>query len=220
MPAMGVGAPAAGVRWRIAYWLQRLTEVALVVLGLTWLLGPVEDQVADTAFLGGWLVLAGLYLLARWRALRPDRQLGTPDEWRRRLPGRRLGPWLTVTASLVGIAATANLVLVDRTNELQSTLRWLWVPAVAFSWLLLQFGYATTYARWYYEREPGCLRFPATEAPAMVDFTYFSMTLGTTFAASDVEVRSAALRYRVMSHSVIAFFFNVAVLAIAVGAVR
>jgi uncharacterized membrane protein len=49
------------------------------------------------------------------------------------------------------------------------------------------------------------------------DFLYFSFTLGTSFAASDVTVTSQAMRWHVMVHSILSFFYNTVVLAVAFG---
>jgi uncharacterized membrane protein len=38
------------------------------------------------------------------------------------------------------------------------------------------------------------LVFPGTEHPTFIDFTYFSFTVGTTFAVSDVESRTSGIR--------------------------
>ncbi|HEY6594740.1 MAG TPA: DUF1345 domain-containing protein [Asanoa sp.] len=45
------------------------------------------------------------------------------------------------------------------------------------------------------------------------------MTIGVSFATSDVEVRSRVLRWHVMVHSVLGFFYNAVVLAVAIGVV-
>ena len=45
----------------------------------------------------------------------------------------------------------------------------------------------------------------------------FSFTLGTSFAASDVTVTSRTMRWHVMMHSILSFFYNTVVLAVAFG---
>ena len=44
---------------------------------------------------------------------------------------------------------------------------------------------------------------------------YFAITIGTTFATSDVNVVSRRLRWTVATDSVLAFFHNAIVMAIA-----
>lgn len=62
----------------------------------------------------------------------------------------------------------------------------------------------------------GGLDFPGTDHPDLTEFLYFSFTIGTSFAVSDVDVRTAPMRRRVMVHSVIGFLFNAALPAVAV----
>ena len=53
--------------------------------------------------------------------------------------------------------------------------------------------------------------------PTATDFLYFSFSVGTSFAVSDVNVASQAMRWHVMVHSVLSFFYNAVVLAAAIG---
>jgi uncharacterized membrane protein len=67
-------------------------------------------------------------------------------------------------------------------------------------------------------REPRGLPLPHdTPTPALVDDLYFSVTIGVSFAASDVDVRQRTLRWHVLVHSVASLFYNAVVLAIGVG---
>ena len=63
----------------------------------------------------------------------------------------------------------------------------------------------------------GGLEFPRCAAPTATDFLYFSFTLGTSFAVSDVNVTAQTMRWHVMVHSVLSFFYNAIVLAVAIG---
>ncbi|GAA4441510.1 hypothetical protein GCM10023148_48720 [Actinokineospora soli] len=60
--------------------------------------------------------------------------------------------------------------------------------------------------------------FSGTERPTFADFAYFSFTIGTSFATSDVEVRPA-MRSRVLAHTVVAFLYNTVNIAIAVSVI-
>ena len=63
------------------------------------------------------------------------------------------------------------------------------------------------------------LEFPETPKPDYWDFAYFSIVIGMTFQVSDVQITSNYLRRVVLLHSVIAFFFNVFIIAITVNIV-
>ena len=47
------------------------------------------------------------------------------------------------------------------------------------------------------------------------DYVYFALTLGTTFATSDATVTSRRLRWTMTVHSILSFFYNAIVMAIA-----
>ncbi|WP_233223688.1 DUF1345 domain-containing protein [Amycolatopsis sp. CA-128772] len=59
--------------------------------------------------------------------------------------------------------------------------------------------------------------FPGSEHPTFIDFTYFSFTVATSFAVSDVESRTSATRLRILAHGVLSFIYNTAMLGIAIG---
>jgi uncharacterized membrane protein len=96
------------------------------------------------------------------------------------------------------------------------------VPSVILSWLFLNVMFAIHYAHGYYgdlgEEHTG-LEFPETRAPDYWDFAYFSIVIGMTFQVSDVQITSNYLRRVALLHSVIAFFFNVFIIAITVNIV-
>ncbi|NLG54322.1 MAG: DUF1345 domain-containing protein, partial [Rhodococcus sp.] len=59
------------------------------------------------------------------------------------------------------------------------------------------------------------LKFPDNTWPTRLDYLYFAFTIGTTFATSDVEVREVGVRRIVLLHSIISFFYNALVVAVA-----
>jgi uncharacterized membrane protein len=143
------------------------------------------------------------------RARRPGHRPAAP------IAGRRFSFLLTAAASVTGLAAALD-VLGSNTygDEFGPIITGFGVVAMMCAWLLLHTGYARFYATW---RED--LRFPRTDDPGIVDFLYFAVTVGVSFAASDVEVGSRPLRWHVMVHSVLSFFYNAIVLAVAVGVI-
>jgi uncharacterized membrane protein len=56
-------------------------------------------------------------------------------------------------------------------------------------------------------------------APDYWDFMYFSFVVGMTFQVSDVQIEDHALRRIVLSHGVLAFFFNVVIVALTINIV-
>jgi uncharacterized membrane protein len=86
---------------------------------------------------------------------------------------------------------------------------------VISAWGILHTSYALHYAYLYYrsEKSPGGLDFPGEQSPKQRDFAYFSFTVGTSFAVSDVNVTDDAMRQAVLGHQILSFFYNTSILA-------
>jgi uncharacterized membrane protein len=95
------------------------------------------------------------------------------------------------------------------------------ILTIIVSWSVTQVAFALHYAHDYYLPDGGSdaqrgLDFPGTETPDYWDFLYFATSIGATSQTSDTTIKSRSLRRLVTLHSVIAFFFNTAVLALTV----
>jgi uncharacterized membrane protein len=98
---------------------------------------------------------------------------------------------------------------------------------ILLAWLFMNTMFALHYAHVFYGDADGPaasdargLAFPGGRAePDYWDFLYFSFTIGMTFQVSDVPIESHRLRRTALAHAVLAFFFNVAVLALTVNIV-
>ena len=90
---------------------------------------------------------------------------------------------------------------------------------IVLSWLYMNMIFALHYAHGYYGHRNAMhkgLDFPGTDEPDYWDFAYFSVVLGMTFQVSDVQIVNRRMRRMAMTHGVIAFFFNVFIIAISV----
>jgi len=92
---------------------------------------------------------------------------------------------------------------------------------VVAAWGVLHTSYALYYASRYYRSEEfsGGLSFPGEQNPRQLDFAYFAFTIGTSFAVSDVEVTDSTMRRSVLGHQILSFFYNTAILALAINLV-
>ena len=63
---------------------------------------------------------------------------------------------------------------------------------------------------------PKGLDFPGDAEPCFWDFVYFAYTIGMTFQTSDVALRTTDLRRLATLHALLAFVFNVGVVALSV----
>jgi uncharacterized membrane protein len=96
------------------------------------------------------------------------------------------------------------------------------VAALTTSWIAIQTVFAFHYARRYYSDEKHMptqqsgLRFPGDADPDYMDFAYYSFVIGMTSQVSDVQVLSSRMRLLTLVHGVLAFIFNIAVLALSI----
>ncbi len=101
------------------------------------------------------------------------------------------------------------------------------IMAIACSWLLTHTAFAMHYAHNYYSKdlseaqssEAGGLNFPGDEFPDYWDFLYFSYVIGMTSQVSDVTISSHSLRKLAFVHGLLAFIFNMAILALTINIV-
>jgi len=191
--------------------LTRAAELALILVGLGFIFLAVDDELV---YLGIWDALAvgyvgvGVITLRRSR-LRPPSL--APDPPRR--DRFRFNFAFAIVSSLIGFTVAIDIATSDNPDEYAILLNILGVIAMIMSWMLLQAGYARRYAAIY--RTNGGLTFPDTGHPAPVEFLYFAVTIGTAFSVSDVLVTTSRMRWHVMVHSAVSFFYNAAVVAFA-----
>ena len=91
---------------------------------------------------------------------------------------------------------------------------------IVLSWVFVHTIFTLHYAHEFYgegrDHRTGGMLFPDDQDPDYWDFTYFAFTVGMCAQVSDVTVSSKAIRRTVLAHSVIAFLFNAALLALTV----
>jgi uncharacterized membrane protein len=128
--------------------------------------------------------------------------------------------WSGITLSTVVLVALSNELHAATAGGVLALV--VGATSVVLSWLFLNTMFAIHYAHGFYgdygDKHTG-LDFPGTEQPDYWDFVYFAIVIGMTFQVSDVQITSRYLRRVVLLHSVIAFFFNVFIIAITVNIV-
>lgn len=121
---------------------------------------------------------------------------------------------ITVGAALVSLGAiVAELARVHGTSHPG------WVEALAgatvvLSWFFAHAVFATRYAHEFWVR--GGLSFPGNDEPNYSEFLYFSFCIAVANQVSDVSTQSASMRRLVLAHSMVAYLFNTAVIALGV----
>lgn len=205
-------------------WIERLAlrrlPLGLNLAGLM-LLVPLAWP---TRLLLAWSVGAMVYLSLAWSlALRLDAH-------RTRARALALDPpgWLAfsmaVLSMLASVAAIAMLLTaqVGPQDAVQALHMGLALLALAAAWVLIHTLFAFRYAHMYYHArwQPAgaapALLFPGGEAPDYADFLYYALVVGMTSQVSDVQVQSRSLRRLTLVQSVLAFVFNMFVLALGI----
>ena len=206
-----------------------LTATVVAAIVLFALPSGTSYEVSLSTF---WDVWAGCYLGLTWlfisrsTAERTRRwaldEVAQPGPWWLRvtramfLVGRTSAPFF-VLVSLVGLASAVNLLpgIRDLESAGGTTVVALNALGVVAAWAMLHTTYALHYAYLYYRSEasPGGLDFPGKERPEQSDFAYFSFTIGTSFAVSDVSVTDSKVRRVVLGHIILSFAYNTTILA-------
>jgi uncharacterized membrane protein len=198
--------------------------VAAVVAGATvgWLtpaLARGTERIIVGWNVGAWLYLA-LIALMMWRA----------DQGRLKriavahAEGATVALGIVIAASLCTVVALGLELSAIKAQGLGESWAYLMlaVSTMTCSWLMLPVIFALNYASQYYgHAEPGGLHFPSPETafePSYGDFLYLSFAIAVAFQTSDVDITSRPMRKLVLVQGVLAFFFNSAILALAINA--
>jgi uncharacterized membrane protein len=99
--------------------------------------------------------------------------------------------------------------------------------SLVLSWCFLNTMFGLHYAHEYYmpagsasaKEKERALAFPGTDEPDYWDFMYFAFVLGMTFQVSDVQIQRQGVRRVALAHGIVAFFFDVFILALSVNVV-
>ncbi len=92
------------------------------------------------------------------------------------------------------------------------------------TWFLVHTVYTIRYAHQYYgtdehDKTRGGLDFPEDDEPGYLDFAYFAFTVGMCAQTSDVSVNDPGMRRLCLVHSLISYYFNVAVVGMSINAI-
>ncbi len=189
-------------------------------------IGLIAGFASSSAFKGqshlliGWDTGVGIYLVTTWAMMIRSnvRQL------RVRAARHDEGEWtiilLSIAASLSSLAAIgAELLRAHADDPLRAWRAAAAAVTILMSWLFIHTIMAQHYAHDYYLREgsgPGLIFPDRIKEPDYWDFTYFSFTIGVAAQTADIAIASPRIRRVALAHSVLSFFFNTAILALAI----
>jgi uncharacterized membrane protein len=177
-----------------------------------------------TRFLVAWDFGVGLYLILAFRMIARSgvreihRQYLAQDE------GGFAILVLTIVSACASVGAVfAWLEIATRAETFATPGLLFLLLTIMLSWAFIQTMFALHYAHEFYaehgHKTGGGLIFPRDPEPTYWDFVYFAFAIGTATQVSDVEICSKRIRRTVTVHGIVAFFFNVTVIALTVGLV-
>ena len=182
--------------------------VPAAIVAMAWL-HPVP------ALLVGWdlgvLAYAAMFLTVAGRT--------TPEGLRRVSALLDEGSW-SILGITIGAALASLGALVVELARVHGTPHAGWGAALAgttvlLSWFFVHMVFATHYAHAFWLKGNG-LAFPGNAAPTYGEFLYFSFCIAVASQVSDVSTQSAPMRQLVLAHSMVAYLFNTAIIALGV----
>jgi uncharacterized membrane protein len=189
--------------------------LGLIASGASWTLDQqLRLVLAGNVFYVAYLTSMGI-LADRLGAAELRKRAAVEDE------GILLIVLLTLAA--IGFSVVSLFGIVDQKSKADALLLALSIASVPLGWFTLHLILAFRYAHLYYTKargrksdDAGGLKFPDTNEPRGWDFIYHSFVVGTTAQVSDVDTTSTQMRKLTFIHSVVAFFYNTVLIALAV----
>ncbi|MGI8526853.1 MAG: DUF1345 domain-containing protein [Pseudolabrys sp.] len=190
--------------------------VALVLLAAT-------DWRLSTKLLAGWDSFIALYLALIYQVML---QCGV-EHIRARAAEEDEGAIAILMLTCVAAIASLFAIVLEVGNAKNlpqgALLVALGTATIALSWSFVHTIFALHYAHEFYgegrDRRTGGLNFPGRGEPDYWDFLYFSLVIAMTSQVSDVTISSKSIRHVATMHGVLAFFFNLGILALTINMV-
>ena len=199
---------------------HRWFYTALIVAALVWLFSGVflptlRLFAAGDAFYLSYLILT-VWLVVGMSPTEIRRRAEIDDE------GMVFIAITTVVA--VGFSLVSIFELLNQTDKPDVVRLVLSIGSAPLAWSVLHTVAAVHYAHMYYsDSDPGPgradvggLSFPDSNEPTVWDFLYYSFVIGMTAQVSDVQVTNTTMRKITLVHSVVSFFLNTVLIALAV----
>ena len=180
--------------------------------------GPERTLAAGDSFFAAYLATAF------WAIYQVD-----VDGLRKKAASEDEGILLVILIALVviGISSLSIVTVLREKNAPSPLALGLAFAGAPLGWTALHTIATFHYANLYYGRKGEAksaqsargLEFTGTNEPGIWEFLYFAFTIGMTAQTSDTEVGSTKMRRAMLGHSVVSFFYNTAIIAMAVNAV-
>lgn len=129
---------------------------------------------------------------------------------------------LLIALAVITLCSVGIFTVLNQKQNPGTAVFMLSVASAPLGWFMLHTLGAFHYANMQYlgsGNGKSAFKFPGAAEPGPWDFLYFSFVVGMTAQVSDVQVLTTSARRAVLIHSVVSFFFNTVLIAMAVNAV-
>ncbi|WP_293553185.1 DUF1345 domain-containing protein [Parvibaculum sp.] len=150
----------------------------------------------------------------------------TPERMRKRsdFEDEGIGVIALITLTAVSLSLGAIFEMLHGDGAPKPLLLALSLAGVPLGWFTFHTVMASHYGHLYYAADDSLksrkdsrgLEFPGTKEPGSWDFLYYSFVVGMTAQVSDVQVSNPDMRRATLFHSIVSFFYNTVLLALAV----
>jgi uncharacterized membrane protein len=194
--------------------LTRLAIAAVVgiILGLLVPL-PSGAPVAAHVLVGFSVTFLAFALPMLRRALH-----ATPEETREYAdgvdPGRSISDIVVLLAALAALAGVGLMLAsggTSKTGKISEAL--ITFATVGSAWLVIHLTYAMRYARHWFNAEADSIDFHMDAQPAYSDFVYLAFAVGSSFAVSDTDLKTTAIRRIALHQSWVSYLFGTVIVA-------
>jgi uncharacterized membrane protein len=197
---------------------SRLIVSALIGAAITGLL-VVFSLRWPTRILIGWDIGVALYLALVCQVMAHE----SIAKIRRRAAVNDEGAIALLVITTVATMMTFAAVVAELGHARGPYQIMLGIGTILLSWAYIHSVFALHYAHEYYgagrDSQIGGLAFPGKDEPDYWDFVYYALVVAMTAQVSDVQITGKTMRRLTAVHGTISFFFNAAVLALAVNIV-
>lgn len=215
--------------WPVRYVRSRPRLFACIALGLVSFVLLPEDWRLVTRLLISWNFATLVFLISILHMM----LRATHQTIRRNAALHDEGQYVILVLSVLAAVASTGAIVAqlgsvkEMTGVLKAMHLLLAFGTIVTAWAFVHTMFALHYAHEFFDEwragdgqlpglRGGLEFFGLNEYPDYLDFAYFSFTIGVANATSDVNVTSSLMRRLILVHSVLAFFFNMAVLGLTI----
>lgn len=190
----------------------------LISLALGVIVGAGASMISrlDVGITLGWTVGVVGYCLWTWARLWRLTPQETAEHATAEDPGRGLSDAILIVAALGSVVGVGFVLAASQRSDVVAA--GLGASSVIASWILVHTVYGVRYADLYFTSPTPSIDF-GDEHPVYSDFAYIAFCVGISYAISDTDLRTTALRKMALGHALLSYFLGTVVLACTINVV-